>query len=179
VWQADKLGGKAAAAVLTALAVAGVGALLAPHVPILGPWLRRRGRAIWLLAAAEAAGIGALVYLRPAGFAESARNMVTNLFVTGRNGSLWYVAVGVLVLSVVWGGHWAGGRRPAHLLVAIAQFFAIAFVVHGMGHPGRLSVADSFNRLSFHVVPLIYWYAATVLASVLAAYRSQHGEGIS
>ena len=47
----------------------------------------------------------------------------------------------------------------------IAQFFAIALVVHGLAHPGRLSSADSFNRVAFHIVPIALWYAASAVAT--------------
>ena len=50
-------------------------------------------------------------------------------------------------------------RRGADVtLFAIAQFFAIALVVFGVAHPGRLATADSFNRVAFHMVPVAMWY---------------------
>ena len=55
-------------------------------------------------------------------------------------------------------------RGPAFTLFAIGQFFAIALVVHGVAHPGRIASADSFNRVAFHMVPIALWYIGSAIA---------------
>ena len=178
-WRSPKLTGNKAAAVLALLILGSGMTLVIDRIPRLGPWLRQRGKALKLVVIAESVAILGLVALRPARFAESTRNMITNLLQTGGNGYLWYFAIGVVVISLVYRGQWRSGRWPAFLLFAIVQFLAIAVVVHGIGHPGRLSVADSFNRTSFHVIPLVFWYAAMVFSALVADYAMQGDKGLT
>ena len=50
--------------------------------------------------------------------------------------------------------------------------FAIAVIVHGLMHEGRLSRADSFSRLAFHAVPLFFWYLGTVAGGLVQTLSS-------
>ena len=173
LWRAKKLSGTKAAAVLVALALCAVASMGVGLLPRLRTWLGQRGRAMALTVALEIVGITGLVLLNPSRFAESTRNMVTNLFRTGGYGYLWYFAFGAILVSLAWGGQWRSGRWPSYLVFAILQFFIVAAAVHGVGHPGRLNPADSFNRVSFHAVPLVFWYVAMVVAALVEAFREQ------
>jgi hypothetical protein len=166
-WEGRKLDGSRAALVLGALSVGAVATLA---LDLLGPvtrWLRRGRNAMVLVLVFEALALAALVALSPESFAVATRNMVTNLFVTGGNGQLWYFLAGTVAISLLYGGQWREGRLPSYLLFAIVQFFFAAVLVHGLSHIGRLSPNDSFNRVSFHVVPVIFWYVATVITAVV------------
>ena len=171
VWQATKLSGRTAGLVLAGLGVAAGITLVIGRVPHVGAWLRSPGRALALLTGLEVTAVLGLATLDPDGFIESTANMVTNLFSTGGNGNLWFAAVAMVGLSLVWGSQFRAERWPLLLVAVIVQFMVIAVAVHGVGHPGRLSPADSFNRVSFHVIPLIFWYAATVVTSLVAELR--------
>lgn len=173
LWPAKKLSGKKAGAVLAALLVGSCATFAVGSIPRLRAWLGHRDRALATVAALEAVALAGLVALRPSGFAESTRNMVTNLFRTGGYQYLWYFIFGMVLVSLLWRGQWRSGRWPLYLLFAIAQFFVVATAVHGIGHPGRLNPADSFSRVSFHVVPLAFWYFGLVVTSLAEAYRGR------
>lgn len=173
LWPAKKLSGKKAAVVLAGLTLGAAATLAMGVLPRLRAWLGHRKRALLLVCALEVAGLAGLAALRPSGFAESTGNMVTNLLRTGGYGYLWYFVFGAIAVSLAWGGQWRSGRWPLYLLLAVAQFFVIAAAVHGVGHPGRLNPADSFSRVAFHVVPLVFWYVAMVLTTLAAEYRER------
>ncbi|MBN2404267.1 MAG: hypothetical protein JXE06_01655 [Coriobacteriia bacterium] len=172
-WSSDKLSGNAAAAVLLFLALAGGVSLVAERTPKVGPWLRGNSRALLLVVLVQSLGIAGLVALRPTGFLAAGSNMLGNLFQAGGYGFLWFFALGIMAVSFVWGGQWRDGRWPTYLAYAIGQFFVVAFLVHGVGHPGRLSPADSFARVAFHAVPLVFWYAALVMTALAGTYRAR------
>ncbi|MBE0477423.1 MAG: hypothetical protein IBX62_10030 [Coriobacteriia bacterium] len=169
-WRGGKLSGKRAASVLTVVAAVAVSTLGLDRLGPLGGWLRRGRNLLLTLVALEAAALLALAARRPEDFAQASLNMITNMLRSGGNGHLWYFGLGVLAVSLLYGGQWRSGRWPGYLLFAIGQFFFVAVVVHAMSHVGRLSPNDSFNRVSFHVVPLVFWYAATVTTAVVAEY---------
>jgi len=169
-WRAKKLSGRKAMAVLAALAATGVVTLFADRIPRIGPWLREGRRAVISLFVLEGAALLALAALRPKDFLVAGSNMITNLLDAGGNGHLWYVAIGVVLVSLVYRGQWRDGKWAGYLLFAIAQFFIVAVAVHGASHPGRLSPNDSFNRVSFHAIPLIFWYGAIVVTAIVAEW---------
>jgi hypothetical protein len=162
-WQSGKLSGKIAFVSL-ALILAG---------PVVGEWLARWDRSAWLrrghnalrfALALDALAVAAAAAIAPKNFSMSVSNMLTNLLSTGGYGRLWIFIAGVVLVTVVL-GVLRCGDGPVYTLFALAQFFAIALVVHGLAHPGRLSAADSFNRVAFHVVPIALWYAASAVAT--------------
>lgn len=162
-WQSGKLSGKIAFVSL-ALIVAGpaVGEVLARWDR--AAWLRHGHNAIRSVLALDALAVAAAAAVAPKNFAASVSNMLTNLLSTGGYGRLWIFIAGVVLVTVVL-GILKCGDGPVYTLFVIAQFFAVALVVHGLVHPGRLSSADSFNRVAFHVVPIALWYAASAVAT--------------
>ncbi len=169
-WRGGKLSGKRAAAVLGVLAATAGATLLLDHLGPVTSWLRRGRNALWLIAGGEVAVLAALFALRPEDSLLSSRNMITNLLFEGGNGHLWFFLIGAVIVSLLYRGQWRDSAWPTYLLFAIGQFFFIAVVVHSLSHVGRLSPNDSFNRTSFHAVPLILWYATTVVTAAIADY---------
>ncbi len=171
MWEARKLSGETAALVLLVLSVGVLLTLFASLLPRLGEWLTVRGHAMALTVVLEVIALVALAVLFTDTFIEATTNMATNLFRTGGNGYLWYFAAGTVLASLLWGGQWRAGRWPRYVFFSMVTFFVIAIAVHTTGHPGRPSPADSFNRVSFHVIPLVFWYVAMVVTSLVAEYR--------
>ncbi len=100
--------------------------------------------------------------------------MMRNLIHRGGYNSLWVFAAGLVVLAIVFSGL-RSNRLVRHALVSLALFFVAASVVHGLTHVGRASWGDSFSRVSFHVVPVVFmllgYVGALVLEGVLKPRR--------
>jgi len=112
--------------------------------------------------------------------ATTVSNMVGNLLYAGGYGNLWYVLASGVVVTLAFPRLRRASDFSDLLGLALVQFFAIALVVHTLGHPGRLSMADSFNRVAFHTVPVFLWYlaafAGTALHVVLLARTPPAGD---
>ena len=168
MWKAGKLGGEMTAAILVVLALSAAG-------PWIVEWLDRRlpvrvgGERFFGIVTAVAAGLMLVVFVWKWDKASLVlANMRINLF-EGAGGYfyLWYAIAIVLVLSLFTGDalRARSWTRPAFL--SIVLFLAIAGLVHGTQHPGRIGPGDSLNRVLFHVVPLFTWYTAAVVARIL------------
>jgi hypothetical protein len=161
-WKSDKMSGKTALLCLVLMAVVPViSEMLARWDRVA--WLRRGHNAIRAMLVLDVLGVAGAAAVARGRFVVSTTNMVTNLFSTGGYEHLWYFLAGVVLVTVLL-GILKCGDGPAYTLFAIAQFFAVALVVHGVTHPGRLSPADSFNRVAFHIVPVILFYTAASVA---------------
>jgi hypothetical protein len=161
-WQSGKLSGKVAFASLALIVAAPVaGEVLARWGRMA--WLRRGHGAIRLVLAVDALAIVAAAAVAPSRFATSTHNMLTNLISTGGYGRLWMFIAGVVLVTVAL-GVLKCGDGPVYTLFVLAQFFAIALVVHGLSHPGRLSTADSFARVAFHIIPIALSFVAYAVA---------------
>lgn len=175
LWRGPKLSGKMTLALVLGLAAAGVAAAavaaIAGRVPAARAVLGRKGLLLGLALGGNAAALGLMAVRNPAGFEAATSNMIGNLARSGGYGNLWLVAAALGALSLATWRLWARWRWPAFVLYAIAQFFAVAVVVHGTSHPGRLSPADSFARLAFHAVPLVFVYAGYVAGGLLDTCR--------
>jgi len=170
-WTGPKLSGKMTAALIAALLLVGLIAAFADRVPGARGLFGRRGVLLGGVLAANAALVGVMAIRNPEGFAASSANMIGNLTHSGGYGNLWYVLAALVALSLATWRSWTRRRWPALMLYAIVQFFVIAIAVHGTSHPGRLSPADSFSRVAFHAVPLIFVYAGYVVGGLLETYR--------
>ncbi len=172
LWAGRKLTGMRAATTLSVLAIVALATLAIDSMPRLWGFLSGHRRGLLLAIGMNTIAVIGIAIARPEGFAETGRNMVINLFSTGGYRLLWYFAVGVIAIPVLWRFRWTGARWPAYLLFTIGQFLVVAVLVHGVAHPGRLSPADSFTRVSFHSVPLVFWYMGIVAATLAHALRS-------
>lgn len=84
----------------------------------------------------------------------------TNLLSTGGYNSLWVFACVVAVIGTAMWFFSIDTEWLPILLTSVLTFILIAFIIHGATHPGRIGWSDSFNRVVFHVVPLVFWLAA-------------------
>jgi len=164
VWHERKMSGKMAAAVIVAT-------LLFAAASYAGPWFSRwfKNTRVLLLTVVglNLVAIAGAYVLRPAGFAAAVPNMVGNLASAGGYGLLWYFIAGSTLVTLVLRRGWVDHEWTDYALYAFFQFFAIALIVHGLTHEGRLSPADSFSRLAFHAVPLFFWYLGTVAGGLV------------
>ncbi|MGM0386598.1 MAG: hypothetical protein ACQERF_11560 [Actinomycetota bacterium] len=103
-------------------------------------------------------------------FAEAISMAGQNLLWRGGYNSLWPFLAGVVALTIA--SRYARRRRGSVLILySVLQFFAIALVVHGATHPGRLGWGDSFSRVAFHIVPVIFWLLAESAGSLIDVAR--------
>ena len=172
LWHSDKLSGKVALASIVMILVAlAVGEVVVRWDALA--WLRGGHRAFWIVLAGDTLAVLAAAAVFSHRFFPSVRNMAINLLATGGYGHVWYFIFGGLLLTLLLGVPGCGDG-PLFSLFAVAQFFAIALVVFGVAHPGRLSTADSFNRVAFHIVPVALWYLGSALAVL---WPFSHAEG--
>lgn len=183
MWESGKLGGRTSLAILAVLALSAA-----------GPWIVRaleRATGVRLtgerffsaIVGVSAIATAVVLGLKWDAASSALANARVNLF-QGAGGYhyLWYAVVGLLVLSLftrdaLRPGSWT---RPAFLSVAL--FFAVALVVHGTSHEGRIGYGDSFNRVAFHALPVFVWFVAAVVARILTGVsvvcaRPGHGDG--
>lgn len=174
-WSSGKLSGRAAFAIL----------VVAAALPVVAEalagwdrteWLRRKTNAVRLALAVDVLVMGLAASAAPRTFAASLRNMAGNLLSAGGYGYLWFFLFGVLAVTVAFGAA-RRGETLADLLFVAAQFLAVALVVHGLSHPGRLSPGDSFNRVAFHLVPILLWYTVVAVSAFLPRRPSAAGAG--
>lgn len=111
--------------------------------------------------------ISLLAYQQDKRFTETATNMIQNLLSAGGWGFMWYALLLAVAISLLFPVRWSGAEWNWTLLCLVAQFFFIAFVLHGMVHVGRVAKMDSFNRIALHVVPVMFWYAAAYVGAQL------------
>lgn len=133
-------------------------------------WLSAGTNLIALVIAVEAVG---LVWLFRVLDAQAVRTLLTmgeNLLSQGGWRSFWPAATAMLVVSIVFRARTGRDRFTSALLFYLVQFFVIAFVVHGTSHPGRLGWGDSFNRVAFHAVPLIFLYLGVYAGGLVRAF---------
>jgi len=167
-WDSAKLDGRTTAAILLALAASAVAPWIVQTVDRVSP-VRLGGErffsAVVLAAGIVTAGALALSWETAGPALDTAR---TNLL-GGAGGYfyLWYGVIALLVLSALSGD----ALRPASWtrapFLSIVLFFVIAALVHGLSHEGRIGPGDSLNRVVFHVIPVIVWYVAAVVARIL------------
>lgn len=168
LWKSDKLGGTTSAAILVVLVAAAFGPWIVRGLDRVLP-IRIAGERFLSVGTALAAVMMLAVFVLKWDAASVALdNARVNLF-QGPGGYylLWYGAVAVLVISLFTGDalRERSWTRPAFF--AICLFFTIAGVVHGASHEGRIGSGDSFNRVAFHAIPLVVWYASAVTARIL------------
>ena len=132
-------------------------------------WLRSAHNALRLIIAAEGLVLAALFIASPEKMQRMLINNVTNLVSTGGWRSLWMILVAYAVLALALRPESGRERFRTYVGFAIVQFFVVALVVHGTSHVGRIGWGDSFNRVAFHIVPLIYVYIGYYAAELLKA----------
>lgn len=120
-----------------------------------------------LVAAAEAVVLLAVMYYVRQDFATAVGTMVQNLLYGGLQGFVWYFASGVFVAALLFPRIRRIVPFGDQLLFALFQFFVAAIVVHATSHVGRVALNDSFNRVSFHALPLVFWYAGLLAVTSL------------
>jgi hypothetical protein len=162
-----KLTGKVALLVIVALSVVPLLAAAARSIPFSRRVIRCPADAMRMIALAEALGLIVLLYTVRAGFVVAASNMVTNLFSAGSQGFAWFFAVGVICCAPLL----PSVRRRAPVgdavLFATYQFFVVALGVHAATHTGRIGLNDTFNRVSFHVLPFVFLYFGVMAGAAL------------
>jgi hypothetical protein len=125
------------------------------------PWLARRLEVTRTSVEVVVLGQLAIVFVVAAvwrtSFFEALGNIVGNLFADGGYNLLWFWAVGVIAVAIALAVLRGGFSWSEVLLLVVFQFFVVALVVHGVTHPGREGWSDSFTRVAFHIVPVLFW----------------------
>jgi hypothetical protein len=133
--------------------------------PLAAAFASRR-TAFTTLVVLNAIVIGTAWVVFPDSFAQSISNNLVNMYVKGGFNLFWVWAPGVFVVGLL-----AAKVRDRHpwleyLLYAIFQFMALAFLVHGATHPGRIGWSDSYTRLVIHILPVFFWAFAMELGGL-------------
>lgn len=169
MWDASKLDGKQAATILSIMLLASA----APRIIDLFESkvrIRISGEAFLLWVTVASVAVNVAVYA--ANWADASVALATarkNLLEgSGGYGYLWYAMIAIVVISVFTGDAFRKGSWTRLPFLATVLFFAIAALVHGTSHPGRIGTGDSFNRVAFHAIPLLVWYAGAVVARILS-----------
>lgn len=169
--QDEKLNAVHVVALLIGYTVAALAMSQLPRWRSAAAWLAEDDNVVRLAVAGAALVFGAATVLAREDFGLAMGNMVRNLVHRGGYNSLWVFAVGLVVLTLVTSGL-RRDRMVRHVLVSLALFFITASIVHGLTHVGRTSWGDSFSRVSFHVVPLVFLLLGYVAAVVLECVRA-------
>lgn len=163
LWVArSKLSGDVALAIVIMMVIAAlVNVVLSKWTPRLS--LRA---ALGIAAAGASLAVMTLLLVLPEKAIGAVVIMVQNLVREGAWGPLWIYAASASVVVLAC----APLKRYPWLTVAavsVGLFFAAALVVHGAAHPGRLGFGDSFNRVSFHAMPLVFLLIAGGAAAMV------------
>jgi hypothetical protein len=140
--------------------------LAAERIGPLAEWLRRPGMAVGMVVAADILLLTLVAATSDGGLVTALGIAWENLFASSYFNLTWWWAAGVVIVGLLLSA--TGSRRewlPLVLLVVV-QFFVVAFTVHGMLHHGRSGWSDSFTRVSFHIVPVLFWLFALEFGEV-------------
>lgn len=166
IWGAEgKLRGSWALALLVLTVIAIALTQLAPFVRRL-PLMASPDAVLRLVVLGNVLAISLLAYQQDKRFTDTAANMLKNLLSAGGWGFMWYALLLAIAVSLLFPVRWSGSEWNWTLLYLVAQFFFIAFVLHGIVHVGRVAKMDSFNRVALHVVPVMFWYAAAYVGAL-------------
>ena len=167
MWESGKLSGRTTLAILVVLMLAGAGPWIVQWLDRLLPWRVSGERLLALLTGGVAVLMLAVLAVRWESASSALATARINLL-QGAGGYhyLWYAVLVLVGLSLFSGDALTRGTWTRSPFLAAGLFFVIAALVHGLSHEGRVGVGDSFNRVAFHVVPVIVWYAAAVVARI-------------
>jgi len=175
LWREDaKLLGTWAAALLVGIVLFGLVTVVLPKITTLRAHLGLTD-ILKVFVLVDLAIIALVAVSLPEQFALAIRNMGANLLLKGGWGLTWVVLVFLLVIALFFPPQDEEDRWSHLLLFAVIQFMAIAIVVHGATHAGRIRLTDSFNRAALHIVPVAFLYVATYLGRLLM-YPDSHAE---
>jgi len=161
IWISPKLSGPMAVALLVShIALGAVTWLSARHERTKRVVARHGFTFVLGLAALSVFGLLLVVDQAP----ETAMIMLGNLLREGRWGALWYTVPGIVIVSAL-----VSASQPTNVLLklscwTIPTFLAAAFAVHATLHQGHLAWTDSFNRVAFHVVPVVFLCVGAIIA---------------
>lgn len=161
IWSSTKLSGPLAVAMLASHLALGAAFWGLASSPRGTKAVARHGLLTLAgLAVLGVVGLSAVIEGAP----DVAATMLTNLLREGQWGVLWYLVPAIVGLSALAS---VLDRDDAVLRIStwtVPMFLAAAFAVHATQHPGRLGWTDSFNRIAFHVVPVVFLCVGAIIA---------------
>lgn len=163
VWQSSKLDGKTALAFIMLQVVAAGVCLVLSRCAIR---IRTRS-AFAIIFSVVFLSVFTLMILKQEDATHAVSVMLGNLLREGEWRLLWIYTFSALSICFVTAPIFAY-KWLESVLASIGLFFSIAILTHGATHPGRLGWGDSFNRLSFHIIPLSFLFVvgcATAMAT--------------
>jgi hypothetical protein len=162
----NRLSGAQSLAVLASSAIVWLVLLSSNRWGALAVALSSRRKSFVTIAVLNAIAIGTASIVFPDSFAQSMLNNLVNMYVKGGFNLFWFWAPGVFVVGLL--AVKVRDRHPwlEYVLYAIFQFMALAVLVHGVTHPGRIGWSDSYTRLVIHILPVFFWAFAMEIGGV-------------
>ena len=169
MWSSGKLGALIASIILFALGLSAAGPWVMQWLDTKLPFRVTGDRFLVVGTFTGLAMLVAVCILRWETAKLAALNASVNLF-GGEGGYwyLWYAVVALLVVSVITRDATRPGTWTHPAFLAIMLFVLGLAIVHSAGHSGRVGVGDSLNRVVFHILPLIAWYAGAIAARIFS-----------
>jgi hypothetical protein len=112
-----------------------------------------------VIAAVTALAVAAAFALRPDHTAANAGSWIENLRTGTHWGYAWYV-IALLIAIALW---FQPPPFRSAFVIGIPVFFGIGLVLGSLGQGYRVGIGDSANRMTIHIVPLLFWYLALKL----------------
>jgi hypothetical protein len=122
-----------------------------------------------VVAVVTALAVAVTFALRPDHMLRSAEAWIENLRTVRLWGQAWYVILALTAIAL-W---FEPPRFRSVFVVGIPAFFGVGLVLAYFGPGYRVGIGDSANRMTIHVVPLLFWYLALKLPVTASSDRAR------
>jgi hypothetical protein len=122
-----------------------------------------------VVAAVIALAVAATFALRPDHMTSNVEVWIENLRTGEHWGYAWYVIAGLIAVTL-W---FQPPPFRSAFVIGIPAFFGIGLALGYLGPGYRVGTGDSANRMTIHIVPLLFWYLALKLPVTASSDRAR------